>query len=168
MTTEEFSKLFWGTVNTLPKDLRECLTRYAQECVTAHLFVNDQAVFRLERKLGLDFVPAAMLEEGATWTFAFRPMLMDAPQQVFETIIRHELLHAFLYAVNGMPTREAADRYEIFQRQLEAKYAAEARQPLSEANRMEDLIALMNEEFGGDEKAAREWVIANKPSRRGV
>jgi hypothetical protein len=165
MTTAEFSAFFWSTVNTLPQEMRNCLTRYAQECVTAELFVNDQAVFRAEKRMGLDWVPAIMEERNGYWTFAFRPVLLDAPKEVFETIIRHELLHAFLYAVNGMPTPEAAKLYKRFQERLEAKYAAAGRQPNSDYHRQEELIELMNEEFGGDEKVARDWVIANRQFR---
>jgi hypothetical protein len=62
MTPEEFQPFFWATVNSLPKPVRECITRYASECVTAELFVNDQAVFRVERKLGLPWVPAVMYD----------------------------------------------------------------------------------------------------------
>lgn len=162
MLPSEFQPFFWATVNTLPREVRECITRYATECVTAELFVNDQAVFRAERKLGLPWVPAVMYEHNGFWTFAFRPLLLNAPPEVFRTIIRHELLHAFLYAVNGMPTDAAVGRYEGFKKRLDEKYDAEGRQPTSDYERQENLIELMNEECGGEEKAARAWVEENR------
>lgn len=169
MTVAEFEKLFWSTVESLPRDMVDCIKRYAAARITPEIHVTDSAVDQIQQRQGLDFVPAAMVEANGKWFFAFRPMLLSAPESVFQTIIRHEVLHAFLYAVNGMPTPGAEERYFDNEKRLEAEYARQGLKPACEADRIENLICLMNDEFGGDETAAREWVIvrrlANSPPR---
>lgn len=158
MTHPEFQSLFDGIFHSLPDYAKDAISRYIATGATSEILIDNDAADKMEAK-GTQVPAAALLDSPPRWYFVFRPfLLVQCPKDILSTIVRHEMAHAFLIAVERCPTPESkreVDRYRRLVDSLSTLIALPDKYDMTE-----DLISIINDDWGSDEMAAKTWLQA--------
>lgn len=163
MNDIEFRNFFLDILNNrIPNEAkRNILKKWKIGDRVPELFISDQDIIDNFKSL---VKYAASLNELDNHKFAFREFLVrNAPPEVVKTIIQHELIHVFMepdydygrkswfesFQQSSYPRHLSVDPV----RDYEERILKEQHTALEEAK-----VSNLNYKWGGDEKAANEWL----------
>ena len=153
MTDSEFKTIFDEVYFSLPNYVLESIRLYSEKGIFVEVLFSDAPVDMAERKFKRGCPSAFLLITDSSWSFAFRPRVADAPQDILTTIIRHEIIHAFLVAAENTHLRNSRIAVQDFERQL--RLADPSYKTDSALRKEEKLTSFINKSWGGIEDEAR-------------
>jgi hypothetical protein len=161
MTEPQFQNLYDEVFGAIPQYAKDCILGYANvQNIHPEILINDEPVNLAEKKKHIDAPAGLLLATDTNWHFAFRPYILNAPRDVLSTIIRHEFIHGFLISAEKLPMPAAKSALEKYNKQIE-QTCAMGGIPVPQSIE-EDLVCLINDDWGGNEMKAKEWVRQNK------
>lgn len=161
MSDEEFQGFFNELFDKIPAYAKESITNYVKKFIKSEILVSDEAVNMAEQSKKIVAPAALLLATDTHWHFAFRPRILKAPKDVISTIVRHEIAHGFVISVERLPSKEAQGVIRQHKNTLETIRKQAGLQLPDAYDITEDLISIINEDWGSDEDAARKWLASN-------
>lgn len=156
MTDIEFQAVIDEVFASIPSYAHDVINTYCQQFIQSEFLVSDERADEAAKSKAIDIPASFLLATDTHWHFVFRPHVLNAPCDVLKTIIRHEIVHGFLISVAHVPSGAAKKALNGYKMQIEAICKrAGITVPLSYE---EDLVCIINDDWGGDEMKAKEWV----------
>ena len=130
------------------------------------VWINDEFVDKAEEREARK-LPAAITifeQQRKVWWSVFRRLVLNAPEEIFRTMVWHEAIHMWIYPVlfpaprgykkiSHPHFRAVMDLREMYAREPNAV----ATKP-SKSNYEEALVSFINRSWGRDESAALSWI----------
>lgn len=162
MTDEVFQKVFDEVFASIPSYAKDAITSYVGRFVQSEILVSDDCANQAQKTKDIPVPASLLLATDTHWHFVFRPHVLTAPIEILKTIIRHEIVHGFLISVERIQSDTAQKAVDDYKAQVE-KVCRLAGIPVPPSYE-EDLVCIINDDWGGDEIKAKEWVrLNNKP-----
>lgn len=158
MTNDEFQMLFDAVFHGIPDYAKSSITEYIKKSVRSEIVISDEAANKAEKTSGVDIPSAHLLATDTNWHYVFRRFLLDAPKDILESIIRHEIIHGFLISVERLPTEVARKQIDKYKQGLETILREKRIELPKSYDITEDLVCVINDDWGGDDVGAKEWL----------
>lgn len=170
MTEDEFQKFFFAAISCMPAKAGDDFVLFLDDNqVSFELRVSSDLLDRAERKRGEVYDSAITLfddDEKLYWMI-FRDGLLNAPNDILQTIIWHEAIHVLVHPVLSLhPNYKPIpaihlDRIRTFQRLMIETVEFKVLKNVTPALYEEGLVEFIGLSWGCDLEGARKWVNEN-------
>lgn len=170
MTEAEFHDWFATRVAAMPEQIGTHVTSFIDSNgIKLRLLIGDEHVEKVEKREGKKY-PAAITmindNEREYW-MVFRPKLLNAPDDILQTVVWHEVAHIFVNPVLYPPKRfkKLPDPHFVsvvtYRKEMAADPVIAAKGKLPKADYEETLVEFIVRSLGCDEIAVRDWLAKN-------